>query len=269
MDQTRRHTLIGALLGACFPLLALLPALFSGAGPPEALRQAHAAQPLLYLLYAAPVVLALYGRALGAAQDALLAEREKLSHQLDAKAESLRQAQEETRRVREHAVHLAGHDPVTGARNRRSIADEASRVVKASRRYGRSASFLLVDVDGLEAVNKAHGTAAGDKYLAIVAAALDRGLRETDALGRWGDDDFLVLLPETPPEGCAIVAERLLTLVTGSPLLLEGYQIKPSVSIGIAHYPGHGETPEKLVECSRAALEGARAAGGSRISVFR
>lgn len=268
MTESRRHTLIGALLGLCFPLLALLPPLASGAGPLAALRQAHSGQPLLYLLYAAPLVLGFYGRALGSKQDALLAERSELARQMDAVAERLRLEQEETRRLREHAVHIAGHDPLTGLRNRRSIAEEASRVVKASRRYGRGASFLLVDVDGLESVNSAHGTPAGDKYLELVGAALARGLRETDAVGRWSDDDFLVVLPETPPEGCAIVAERLLTLVTGSPLLLEGYQIKPSVSIGVAHFPAHGDTPELLVERSRAAMEHARAAGGARVATF-
>jgi diguanylate cyclase (GGDEF)-like protein len=253
MNLTRRHTLIGALIGACFPLPALLPALASGADLLGSLRQLHADQPLLYLLYAAPLVLGIYGRALGARQDALLAERAELARRLETAADSLRQAHEETRRVRDHATHLAGHDPVTGVRNRRSIADEASRALKASRRYKRPCAFLLVDVNRLDAVNQAHGTAAGDKYLGIVAAALGRGLRETDTVGRWSNDEFLVLLPETPPEGCAIVVERLVGLATGSPLLLDDYQIRPALSIGVAHYPGHGESPEALVEHARAA----------------
>jgi diguanylate cyclase (GGDEF)-like protein len=269
MTVSRRQTLVGALIGAVFALLALLLALAAGKAAPgegvlAALRQAHAAHPLLFLLDLAPLVLALYGRHLGARQDALLAERSELGQRAAEAAESLRLAREETRRARDHAMHLAGHDPLTGVRNRRSIADELARAVKASRRYARPCCVLFVDVDRLKAVNEAHGEDAGNRYLGIVAAALSRAVRETDTVGRWGDDEFLVLLPETAAEGAAIVAERLLQLVTGSPALLGDYQLKPSVSIGIARYPGDGDTPERLVECAGTAMAAARDAGGAR-----
>jgi len=125
-----------------------------------------------------------------------------------------------------------------------------------------------VDVDRLRYVNETQGDGAGDKYLSIVAASLERALRETDTVGRWGDDEFLVLLPETGVEGAALVCERLLQLVCGSPVLLEDYQLKPSVSIGVALYPAHGDTPEKLAECANFAMETARRDGGARFSVF-
>jgi diguanylate cyclase (GGDEF)-like protein len=272
MTETRRQTLIGALIGACFPLAALLLSAPAGADPGggmlAALQRAHASQPLLYLLYLVPVALALFGRALGARQDSLLAQRAELGRRVTDAAESLLHAREETRRAREQAAHLAGHDPLTGVRNRRSIGDEAARAVKAARRYARPLGVLYVDLDRLKSVNEAYGEGAGDRYLAIVAAALSRALRETDTVGRWGDDEFLVLLPETGSDGAAIVAERLLAMVSGSPALLGEHQVRPSVSIGIALYPEHGDAPEKLLERAAAAMEQARMRGGGSFSVF-
>lgn len=269
MTRTQRHTLAGALLGAGFAVLALALVLGPATGGIlAALGRAHAAHPLLWLTDLAPLALAVAFRALGAREEGLRQEADDLRRRLGEMGESVRQARDAAQRAREHIAHMAGHDPLTGVRNRRRIADEVSRALKASRRYGRELAVLVVDVDRLRFVNETQGEGAGDKYLALVAASLERALRETDTVGRWGDDEFLVLLPETGAGGAAIVAERLLQLVCGSPVLLDDYQLKPSVSIGVALFPAHGDSPERLAECANTAMETARREGGARFSVF-
>ncbi|HSD60890.1 MAG TPA: GGDEF domain-containing protein [Burkholderiales bacterium] len=273
MTQAHRYTLAGALLGACFPVLGLVLVLGTGetgtgVGLLAALARAHTAHPLLWVLDLAPVALALVFRVLGAREDRLRQEAADLRRRIGEMGESVRHAREAAQRAREHIAHMAGHDALTGVRNRHRIAEEVTRALKASRRYRRELSVLVVDVDRLRYVNETQGEGAGDKYLSIVAASLERALRETDTVGRWGDDEFLVLLPETGVDGAAIVCDRLLQLVCGSPVLLDDYQLKPSVSIGIALYPAHGDTPEKLAECANTAMETSRREGGARFSVF-
>ena len=88
--------------------------------------------------------------------------------------------------------------------------------VARSRRYARPLALLMIDVDGLRAVNDTRGHPAGDKLLAALAAILREGVREVDLPARYGGDEFAVLLPETTLDGAAIAAERLRVAVAGA-----------------------------------------------------
>ena len=158
MTQARRHTLWGALAGACVSVLALLLVLGpADAGLLPALARAHAAHPLLWFLDLAPLALALAFRALGAREDRLREEAEDLRRRLVEMGESVRQARDAAQRAREHIAHMAGHDALTGVRNRRRIAEEVGRALKTSRRYGRELAVLVVDLDRLRYVNESQG----------------------------------------------------------------------------------------------------------------
>ena len=104
-------------------------------------------------------------------------------------------------------------------------------------RYGRPASVLMIDSDNLKTVNDTHGHEAGNRLLRQLANAVQAELRATDVPARYGGDEFIVLLPETPPKGALDVAERIRNAIAARPLAIDGQRITATVSIGIACYP--------------------------------
>ncbi len=110
----------------------------------------------------------------------------------------------------EQEVELAASvDPLTGLRNRSRFFDDLRREFAAARRYDHPLSLLTLDVDGLANVNATQGYDAGDRLLLVVSELLLARLRVADIAARIGDDDFAVILPNTPIEGARVLAERI------------------------------------------------------------
>ena len=134
------------------------------------------------------------------------------------------------------------------------------REVERSRRHGRALVLGIVDIDGFRGLNASHGRDAGDRVLVAIARTLDRFTRATDLVGRAGDDEFLLMLPESSGAEAVQCAERIL-------LELEAMEVPPlscvSVSIGLVEYR-RPMTSEQLVAAAGTALDRARGAGGSR-----
>jgi len=128
---------------------------------------------------------------------------------------------------------------------------------------------LMIDSDNLKGVNDAYGHAAGNRMLRQLAAATQAELRFTDVAARYGGDEFIVLLPETPPQGAMEVAERIRNRVAGNPLELDGKHVVSSVSIGIACYPEDGGTLDALAAHADRALYVAKQDGRNRTVRFR
>ena len=103
----------------------------------------------------------------------------------------------------QQAKLLSETDELTGLYNTRGFAIAANRLFGQAVRYGRAASLLMVDCDNLKPVNDSHGHEAGNRLLRQVANAVQSELRATDVPARYGGDEFIVLLPETPPKGAA------------------------------------------------------------------
>ena len=120
---------------------------------------------------------------------------------------------------------LAETDDLTGVLNMRGFAIAASRLVGQSMRYQRPATVLMIDSDNLKAVNDAHGHEAGNRLLRQLASVIQAELRATDVLARYGGDEFIVLLPETPAAGATLVAERIRDGMASLPLELDGRQV--------------------------------------------
>jgi diguanylate cyclase (GGDEF)-like protein len=158
---------------------------------------------------------------------------------------------------------LARTDVLTGLANRRH-ADEVLRATIASaRRHGRALSAVLVDIDKFKAVNDVHGHAAGDAVLREVALRLAAGLREEDVAARWGGEEFLLLLPDSPD--ATIVCERLRTSISDYPVNVHGLlELTVSASFGWAPWTGE-ETGEALVGRADVALYAAKAGGRDRV----
>ena len=169
----------------------------------------------------------------------------------------------EESRQRDELLQQANTDWLTGAMNRRSIeallAAEAERV----RRYGRTMSLILFDIDGFKQVNDRNGHAAGDAVLREVTETVNGRLRANDMLGRLGGDEFLVLLPEANAEGAAAVAEDLRTDVESSTF---GDGLNVTLSLGAAECMPGAETAD-LLNAADAALYVAKARGKNRVVV--
>lgn len=164
---------------------------------------------------------------------------------------------------------LAETDDLTGLLNVRGFALAANRLFAQAARHGRATSVLMIDCDNLKAVNDGYGHAAGNELLRQLAQAIQAELRFTDVAARYGGDEFIVLLPDTPAKGAMEVAERIRNRVAGTPVQVGGRDVVSSVSIGIACYPEDGATLDALAAHSDGALYSAKQDGRNRTVKFR
>ena len=123
----------------------------------------------------------------------------------------------------------------------------------------------MLDSDNLKHVNDTYGHDAGSSLLRQVANAVQSELRATDVPARYGGDEFIVLLPETPPKGAADVAERIRNAIALRPLAINGHSIQATVSVGIACYPEDGRTLDALAARADRALYQAKQEGRNRV----
>ncbi|HLE60952.1 MAG TPA: GGDEF domain-containing protein, partial [Thermoanaerobaculaceae bacterium] len=143
-------------------------------------------------------------------------------------------------------------DPLTGAYNRRFLEEFLNREMARSRRSRQPLSVLMLDLDGFKAFNDEHGHLAGDEVLAAVAQSLRSAVRTSDVVARYGGDEFVVVLPNTPGEAARRVARELRRVVPPP--------VQLSVGIGCM---GDGlQSPGQLFAVADAALMRAKQAGG-------
>jgi two-component system, cell cycle response regulator len=121
----------------------------------------------------------------------------------------IKQLTDELHGVNEKLARLAVTDPLTGLQNRRSLDDHLRREHDRARRYGGAFTVAILDIDHFKPINDTYGHTVGDQVLVRVSRELERRVRKTDVVGRWGGEEFLVLAPETPAEGALILGERL------------------------------------------------------------
>ena len=163
---------------------------------------------------------------------------------------------------------LSETDELTGLLNMRGFSIAANRLFAQALRYRRAASLLMIDSDNLKTVNDTHGHEAGNRLLRQLTRLVQAELRYTDVLARYGGDEFVVLLPETPAKGAMEVANRIRDAVAGTPLDAEGPRIACTVSIGIASHPEDGGTLDALLSRADRAMYQAKQAGRNRVAAF-
>jgi two-component system cell cycle response regulator len=175
----------------------------------------------------------------------------------------LRSLLDELARRNAELEQLARTDVLTGLANRRHADDVLRATIASARRHGRSLSAVLVDIDRFKSVNDVHGHAAGDAVLREIALRLADGLREEDLAARWGGEEFLLLLPDSPD--AAVVCERLRASIAERPVNVHGLlELHVSASFGWAPWSGE-ETGEALVGRADVALYAAKAGGRDRV----
>jgi diguanylate cyclase (GGDEF)-like protein len=140
-------------------------------------------------------------------------------------------------------------DDLTRLFNSRYLNLYISREIKRCKRHGIPLSVIFLDLDGFKGVNDAYGHLAGSRTLTEVGGILVEAVRESDILARYGGDEFVVVLPETPPSGALVIAERIRKAIESHSFLKDqGLEARISASFGIASYPDHALTPEGLIQ---------------------
>ncbi len=163
---------------------------------------------------------------------------------------------------------LAIRDGLTGAFRRGHIEAELRRQVKAWERQPEDFSILLLDIDFFKRVNDFHGHAVGDEVLRRLARRAQETLRGSDIFGRWGGEEFIVLLPATPLSQALEAGERLREAIAGLEFTGEGgRRFGITVSVGVAQLVP-GETAETLTQRADKALYAAKTAGRNRVLAY-
>lgn len=168
-------------------------------------------------------------------------------------------------RLRAEFEHQANHDSLTGAMARRAVLADSAQAFERWQRYGRGFALLMVDVDSFKQINDRHGHAVGDQVLMRVVQDLGHTLRAADRLGRYGGEEFLVLLPEAVLEQAHTVAERMRKAVARQ----QGSATVPgcTISIGLACVREGDSSLSAVLSRADAALYDAKHLGRNRVEV--
>jgi two-component system cell cycle response regulator len=160
-------------------------------------------------------------------------------------------------------------DRLTGVANRQLLLASLFSEVERATRYNRPFSVAFVDIDHFKGVNDTYGHAAGDIVLRGVAQTIQSSLRATDLIGRYGGEEFMLLLSETTAEDAAVLAEKLRNLVQRQRFNVEGNpQLNVTVSIGIAGGEGPALRVDSLARDADAAMYSAKSLGRNQVYVF-
>ena len=140
------------------------------------------------------------------------------------------------------------HDALTGLPNRLLLGDRLKQAIAGAERSGHVFALAYLDLNGFKQINDNHGHDAGDEVLKAVAARLQTGLRASDTVARLGGDEFVVLLtPTEAPAEAEPVLNRLLDGLMQPITLGSGVQVAVGSSLGLAHFPVDGGTPDALM----------------------
>jgi diguanylate cyclase (GGDEF)-like protein len=158
-------------------------------------------------------------------------------------------------------------DPLTGAYNRRYLAQELERAFARAGRGAEAVSAIALDLDGFKAVNDRSGHGAGDELLVAVSRAIAADLRLGDLLCRQGGDEFLVLCPGTDAPGAWDLAERIRGTVRATAREVAPEHVV-TVSAGVATFPADAAGPDELMRHADIALYAGKRAGRDRVFAF-
>jgi diguanylate cyclase (GGDEF)-like protein len=179
---------------------------------------------------------------------------------------------DEQRRIQSILENLATRDSLTNLYNRRHFLTLAEYEWKRALRYGHPFSVLMLDLDDFKQINDRFGHATGDQALIMAAGLIQGALRKIEIAGRYGGDEFAIILPETPTEKGLIVGKRIHDKVIGQSIKTNKGLINLTVSIGVAGLSDETsdevKSLEELLHRADLALYQAKGSGKNQVSIY-
>ena len=173
-----------------------------------------------------------------------------------------------TKRLQQELQSMASTDPLTGLLNRRRFLEQADKEFLRSQRYQHELSAVMLDIDHFKAINDTRGHFVGDQVLIALSRAAENLLRDIDILCRWGGDEFVILMPETPLAGAAILAERLREMLARLAVDTTVGTVRFTVSAGVAARSESDAGLTDILQRADTALYAAKQHGRNRIQVL-
>ena len=200
------------------------------------------------------------------AADALIVERiSRLNDELTDLNRELRKKEQALERANERIRRIARTDPLTGLPNRRHFNERLSDTMSAVKRHAFPLSITMADLDHFKDVNDTYGHDTGDKVLKLFANLLQESCRREDIAARWGGEEFIVMMPYTPPENAKTFAERVRRSFKEAEC--EGVDQSFSASFGVSGY-SEEDTQDSLLNRADQALYKAKDNGRDRVEVL-
>ncbi len=170
--------------------------------------------------------------------------------------------------LEQRLAEMATHDPLTGLPNRILFDDRLNVGLAQAQRNGSRLAVMMLDLDWFKRVNDTYGHGVGDELLKLVAQRLANNLRKSDTVGRFGGDEFVLLLPQIGAiDDATRVAQKLLDSFN-EPFAINGYKLNITTSIGIAIYPESGDRAEMLLTNADTAMYHAKEEGRARYKLY-
>ncbi len=170
--------------------------------------------------------------------------------------------------LRDDLITHATRDALTGLLNRRELDARTRAAIAHAQRYERPLSCAMIDVDHFKAINDRHGHAAGDAALCEAATRLQETCRETDTIGRYGGEEFIVLFPEISAPDAMVAAERIRRAFCDAAFTSGGVELQLTASIGVATWDPNMSVPASLYSAADRALYQAKESGRNRAELF-
>jgi diguanylate cyclase (GGDEF)-like protein len=169
-------------------------------------------------------------------------------------------------RLLEQLRSAADMDLVTAVHNHRYLQERLRQEVARSARSHSPFAVLMLDLDMFKPVNDRHGHADGDRVLHTIAATIKAHVRASDVVARYGGDEFVVLMPDTPPDHAELVARRVVAgILQRQHDMSDGSHVNVGCSAGLAVYPADGRTSAQLLQAADAAMYAVKRTGGKQV----
>ena len=162
---------------------------------------------------------------------------------------------------------LATHDPLTKFANRRLSAELLAKYINRYKIDKNPISIMMIDIDFFKKINDTYGHKVGDIVIVAVAGFISNTVRPSDVCGRWGGEEFLIILPNATLEEANLAAKRLLSTIENEEIVVDGIHIKVTVSVGITSYI-ENESSIKFIERADMALYEAKNNGRNRVEML-
>jgi diguanylate cyclase (GGDEF)-like protein len=169
--------------------------------------------------------------------------------------------------VRDGFIEQATRDGLTGLYNRREMDDQVDAAVKLAQRHERPLAVLMADIDHFKQVNDTYGHAAGDEVIREVARRISAVSRGSDVVGRYGGEEYILLLPEASFLDAVTVGDKLRRILSERPIVFESVRIPVTMSVGAAAWD-ETMTASSLLAAADRALYQAKALGRNRTELF-